>query len=180
MILHSKEQGVSSEPCASRCSSSWQHATELGRHLGFLQLQRSQVISWPLCSALAWSFAPVESRSATAERVFSKVCECSCVWHSLTLPRGKLPTIWHFTIQPLMFAKITKISIINLKTLLASSCWPDDNSKFFSVPFFITLPCENNHCIWTVNTSVQPNWVCHFHSTSQWQQCYLICPLYFD
>lgn len=151
-----------------RRSPSPQHATELGRHLGSLHPQRSQVISWPLYSALAWSCAPAKSRSATAERVFSKVCEC--VWYRLRFPRGRLPSIWHFIIQFLMYAKIIKISVINLKALLASSCWPDDKSKLYFVLFFITIPCENNHCIWTVNTSVQHCWVCHFQSTSQWQQ----------
>lgn len=168
MLLQSKEQGVSCKPCAwgalpvYNMPQSWAGTWALCNRREVEWSPDPYIVLWPEAVLLPKAGLPQQ------KEFFSKVCEC--VWHRLRLLRGRLPSIWHFIIQSLMYAKIIKISIINLKALLASSCWRDDKSKLFSVLIFITIPCENNHCIWTVNTSVQHCWVCHFQSTSQWQQ----------
>lgn len=60
------------------------------------------------------------------------------ITHHITLPAA----LGCFIIQCLLYAKIATISNINLKALLANSCWSDRESKLYWVLFCTLL----SHC----------------------------------
>lgn len=120
-----------------------------------------------------------------------------CAWHSLSitlpyvihkvilpLPWGVLPYVSHFCLPWassafIIYAKIStinsKVSLANSVDLMlrANSIEPSSVLSFSLYLVKITTVLDCKH----VSLSC---WVCHFQSSSQWQQCYLICSLYFD